>query len=224
MGRDRRWLRVAAGTIALIAIGVGSAGRAWACVEPESFVLRIEHAQFGDIGQHAVDFSCEEDGALVVDTTAEIEVKILFATAYHREARWREVWRDDQLLEFEGTTIDDGEPFRVTARLEGDRMIIEGRSGRIDAPPEIVPDHPWNEALIDRSLLFDVRDGALLEVKADATDKEPVVAGGREVEAQKFVVSGDVERDLWYAKDGRWLQWRLERAGGTITLTRSGLE
>lgn len=210
--------------IALIAIGAGSAGRAWACEEPEPFTLRIEHAQFGNIGWHTVDFSCEDDGALVVDTTAEIEVKILFATAYHREARWREVWRDDQLLEFEGTTVDDGEPYRVTARLEDDRMIIEGGSGRIDAPPEIVPDHPWNEALIDRPLLFDVRDGALLEVKADATGKEPIVAGDREVEAQKFVVSGDVERDLWYAKDGRWLQWRLERAGGTITLTRSGLD
>jgi hypothetical protein len=206
--------------LALVVIGAGLADRARACEPPEPFTLRIEHAQLGEIGRHAVDFSCE-DGDLVVDTRAEIEVKILLATAYHREARWREVWRGDQLLEFEGTTIDDGEPYRVTARLEDERMVIEGRSGRIDAPPDIVPDHPWNEDLIDRPLLFDVRDGVLLEVEAHAAGKELIVAGGREVEAQKFVVSGDIERDLWYAKDGRWLQWRLERAGGTITLIRS---
>jgi hypothetical protein len=221
MAQADGWRLIAAGALALIAIGAGGAGSAGACEKPEPFTLRIEHAQLGDIGRHAVDFSCEGD-ALVVDTRAEIEVKILLATAYRREATLREVWQGDQLLEFEGTTIDDGEPYRVTARLEDDRMIIEGRSGRIEAPPHVVPDHPWNEDMIDRTLLFDVRDGGLLEVKADAAGKELIVAGGREVEADRFVVSGDTERDLWYAKDGRWLQWRLERAGGTITLIRSG--
>jgi hypothetical protein len=215
------WRLLEAAMLALI--GGATAAPALACEAPEPFTLQIEHAQLGDIGRHAVDFSCEGE-ALVVDTRAEIEVKILLATAYRREARWREVWQGDQLLEFEGITTDDGEPYRVTARLEDDRMIIEGRSGRIEAPSHVVPDHPWNEDMIDRTLLFDVRDGVLLKVKADALGEELIVAGGREVEADRFVVSGDIERDLWYAKDGRWLQWQLERAGGTITLIRSGAD
>ena len=32
-------------------------------------------------------------------------------------------------------------------------------------------------------------------------------------------MSGGAEQELWYAEDGRWLQWRLQRRG-TVTLRR----
>lgn len=186
---------------------------------PAPVILRIVHGQLGEIGWHRVEFGCE-NGALVVETTAEIEVKILFATAYRREIDWREVWDGDQLLAFDGTTVDDGQSYEVSARLEGDRMVIEGPSGRVEAPSGVVPSHPWNQAVIERPLLFDVRDGNLLAAKTTVADEEEIAAEAGEVLAQKYVTEGDLERELWYAKDGRWLQWRLRRAGGTITMTR----
>lgn len=206
--------------LALAAVIAAPGVPARACESaPEPFTLQVVHGRFGDIGWHRVEFSCEH-GTLVVETRLRIEVKILLATAYRREAEWREVWRDDQLIAFEGTTVDNGESYEVRARLEGDRMIIEGASGRIEVPATVVPDHPWNAKVIDRPLRFDVRDGYLLEVEARPAGEEMIAAGGREILAQKYVVSGDLQRELWYAEDGRWLRWQFERAGGKITLTR----
>ena len=43
---------------------------------------------------------------------------------------------------------------------------------------------------------------------------------GRKVEAKKYRMSGDLERELWYDEAGNWLQSRLEHKGARITLTR----
>lgn len=212
--------RATLAVLALAAVMAGPSVPARACeLAPEPFSLRVVHGQFGPIGRQSIAFSCE-DGRLVVETRLRVEVKVLFATAYRREAQWREVWRGEQLIAFEGTTNDDGEIYEVEARLEDDRMIIEGRGGRIEAPAWVVPDQRWNARMIERPLLFDVRDGYLLEVEARSAGEEMLALGGREIPARKYVVSGDIERELWYARDGRWLQSRFERAGGTITLTR----
>lgn len=212
--------RATLAALALAAVMAGPSVPARACEgAPDDMTVRVEHGQFGDIGWEALEFGCE-DGALVVETRLRVEVKILLATAYRREAEWREVWRGEQLIAFEGTMIDDGETFEVKARLEDDRMIIEGSAGRIEAPASVVPDHPWNGKMIERPLLFDVRDGYLLEVEARPAGEEMVALEGREILAQKYVLSGDVERELWYDRDGRLLRSRFERAGGTITMTR----
>jgi Domain of unknown function (DUF6134) len=50
--------------------------------------------------------------------------------------------------------------------------------------------------------------------------EDRVTLGGRAVSAQKYRVTGDLERELWYDRDGNWLQSRLPCRGKAITLTR----
>jgi hypothetical protein len=49
---------------------------------------------------------------------------------------------------------------------------------------------------------------------------ETITASGRAIAARKYVVTGDLERELWYDDGGHWLQSRLEHDGAKITLTR----
>ena len=49
---------------------------------------------------------------------------------------------------------------------------------------------------------------------------ETITVAGRSIEAQKYRVTGDLERELWYDDAGTWLQSRLEHKGDEITLTR----
>jgi hypothetical protein len=49
---------------------------------------------------------------------------------------------------------------------------------------------------------------------------ETITVAGRAVAARKYLVTGDLERELWYDAAGDWLQSRLEHDGAKITLTR----
>jgi hypothetical protein len=186
---------------------------------PASYRYRIHHQIFGDLGEHRMTVR-REDGAIVVDHTAELAVEILGLTAFHRRTRFREVWRDDRLVEFEGLVEDDGEPFPVTARADGDHLVIEGRAGRTLAPAATAPSEPSLESAIEREAFFDSRTGALLRATVTAAGREPIEIGDGVVDTIRYEVSGDLDQHVWFDQSGAWVQWRLWRQGAAITLTR----
>jgi hypothetical protein len=139
---------------------------------------------------------------------------------FTRDGRYREVWRDDRLIAFDSRIVDNGEVYEVRARANGDRTLIDGRRGRIAAPPTVVSNHPWNHEVIERTLLFDTQRGRLQEVEVAPAGSETITVAGRKVAAQKYRMTGGLERELWYDDAGNWLQSRLEHDGAKITLTR----
>ena len=186
---------------------------------PASYRYRIHHQIFGDIGEHRMTVAREGD-AIVVEHTAELAVELLGFTAFHRRTRFREVWRDDRLIEFEGLVEDNGEPFPVRARAEGERLVLEGRAGRIEAPPGTAPSEPSLEFAIRREWFFDSKTGALLHTTVTPAGREPLKVGDGVVEASKYEITGDLEQHVWFDATGAWVQWRLWRQGAAITLTR----
>jgi Family of unknown function (DUF6134) len=193
---------------------------ALACPDPpERAEYAIHHETYGEVGQHVITFSCDGND-LVVETRIEGEVKVLMVPLFTRDGTYREVWRGDRLIAFDSHIVDNGEVYEVRARANGDRTVINGRRGRIEAPPTIVSNHPWNHEVIERTLLFDTQRGRLQEVEVTPAGRETVTIAGRKVEAQKYRITGDLERELWYDAAGNWLQSRLEHDGAQITLTR----
>ena len=193
---------------------------ALACQPPESpasFV--INHETYGDIGTHILNFVCEGDD-LIVETEVDVKVKVLFVTVYQRQARYREVWRGDRLIAYEARTNDGGEVFITNARLDGDEMIVDGIEKGVRVPVDTVSSHPWNIEAVDRLTLFGQRDGRIHRVNVESAGEEIIEIGGKSIIAQKYVVRGDLERELLYGPDGTWLQWRLDRDGKAITITR----
>ena len=155
----------------------------------------------------------------MVETKIEGEVKVLMVPLFTRDGTYREVWRGDRLIAFDSRIVDNGEVYEVRARANGDRTVIDGRRGRIEAPPTIVSNHPWNHEVIERTLLFDAT-GTAAGGRGHPAGRETITVAGREVEAQKYRITGDLERELWYDEAGNWLQSRLEHDGAKITLTR----
>jgi Domain of unknown function (DUF6134) len=190
-------------------------------LEPASgtYDYRIRHALFGDIGAHRMTVR-REAGAIVVEHAAELAVEILGLTAFHRRTRFREVWRDDRLVAFEGLVEDNGERFPVTARAEGDHLVIEGSAGRIEAPLDTAPSEPSLERAIERAWFFDSKTGALLHATVTRAAREPLKLGQDVVEATSYEITGELDQQVWFDATGVWAQWRLWRQGAAITLTR----
>jgi hypothetical protein len=186
---------------------------------PASYRYRIEHQIFGDLGWHHM--SVRQDGdALVVQHRAELAVRIFGLRAFHRRARFHEVWRDERLVAFEGVVEDNGEPFAVRARAEAGHLIIEGRAGRLKAPAETAPSEPSLEFAMARDWFFDSKTGELLRAGVARAGSEPLKLGTEVVEASRYDVTGELEQQVWFEATGAWVQWRLWRQGATITLIR----
>ena len=190
-----------------------------ACAPPERATYRIEHEAFGNIGRQVLTFGCNGD-QLVVDTTVRVAVRMLFFTIYRHEAHYRGVWQGDRLVRFEGRTDDNGRILEVSARAAGERVIIDGPKGQSEAPLAVVPNHPWNQAVIDRTVLFDTVDGRALQVDVTEAGEEPILVDGRRIMARKYLVSGDLELELWYDRSGAWVKWRMQHERGAVTMTR----
>ena len=191
-----------------------------ACQTPESpSAYVINHETHGDIGTHVLNFSCDGD-MLVVETDVDVKVKILFITAYERRARYREVWQDDRLIAYEATTDDNGDLYETTAKIDGDEMIVDGVDAAVRVPLDTVSSHPWNVKAVERPLIFGQRDGRLRKVEVEPAGWETLKIAGQKRDARKYIVRGDLERELFYDADGVWLQWRLERDGKTVTITK----
>lgn len=202
----------------LLALLVLSAD-AGALEAPASYRYRIHHQLFGDIGEHRMTVSREGD-AIVVEHSAALAVDLLGIEAYRRRTRFREVWRDERLVAFEGLVEDNGKPFAVRAAAAGDRLLVEGVAGRIEAPADTVPSVPSLDFAIERAWFFDSRTGELLSARVRRAGAEPLDLGGRVVEATRYEVAGDLEQHVWFDQSGAWVQWRLWRQGTAITLVR----
>ena len=191
-----------------------------ACAPPESpATYVIHHETYGDIGTHVLNFSCDGND-LIVETDVDVKVKVLFVTAYQRKAHYREVWRGDRLIAYDARTDDGGDVYVTKAHIDGDHMIVDGVEKGVAVPLDTVSSHPWNIDVVKRPLIFGQRDGRIHEVDVEVAGPAHVDIHGKKVEAEKYVVTGGMERELFYAADGTWLQWRLERDGKMITVTR----
>ncbi len=192
----------------------------FACTPPEEeAVYAIHHETYGNIGNHTLTFHCEGEN-LIVETDVKVDVKLLFLTVYQRRARYREVWRQDQLIAYDAWTDEAGDEYVTKARLENDQMIIHGVKPGVAVPADTVSSHPWNGNVVDRGLLFGMKDGRLLRVDVEPAGEEVITIGDEAINAKKYIVRGDIERELWYDQSGKWLRWRLESRGDIVDISR----
>ena len=207
-------------SVALVFALLGAAaGASWAQPKPgTTMVYTIHHEDYGDIGEHRVTFTQNGDH-LIVDVENKVEVKLLTVTAFRFEAKRQELWQGDQMVSYRSFTHDDGRDIAVTGEVVGDRFVIDAPSGRIEASPGTFPTHPWNKAIAAESILMDTKTGELLNVNIANLGEETIQAGGEEIEATKYQVTGDAEREVWFDSEDNWVRLRFIRDGSAITFT-----
>jgi len=182
-------------------------------------VYGIEHSKYGDIGTHSLTFS--HDGAdLIVAVNVRIRVKVLFITAHSVTANRRETWRAGRLVAYRSNTVENNRPTEVTAREEAGKLVIEGPEGKAEAAGPVFPTNPWNPEIVNAKLLMETGTGELLHVLVRPAGEEELAVAGRSVKARKYLISGDMARELWFDAAGNLLQFRFQRDGAMLTFKR----
>lgn len=155
-----------------------------------------------------------------VDVYIRLEVDVLFFTAFRYEHRSREIWRRGRLVRLDTVTDDDGDAQMVRARADAGKLAVSGPAGQLSAPAAIFPSSYWHPRFVEQTRMLDSQRGRLLEIRCDRVGDERIVALGREIDAARYRMSGDIDLDFWYSADGVWQKMAFTIKGGDMEYVR----
>jgi hypothetical protein len=169
------------------------------------------------IGRGTMTFVREGDD-LRVALVVEAKVKLGFITLFHYRHDAEEVWRAGRLAAVRSFTDDDGEKRHVVGRAEPGGFVVDGPSGRVVAPVDVLPSSYWHPDTVRQTTLLDVSKGRVRRIVVDRLADESLSVAGRAVLANRYALTGDLKAGLWYGSDGTWLKTSLQKKGSDIDL------
>ena len=168
------------------------------------------------VGQHSVTFTRQGED-IEVRARFDIQIRFLVFTAYRYEYESTAIWRDGQLLSLSAYTNDDGEESRVRATLEEDRIRIDGPRGTVFADTGIIPTDHWNAAVLPADRVLNTITGGINRVRILDQGAETIKTANGSVPARRYLYTGELENEVWYDAEGRWVRMRFKgRDGSTI--------
>lgn len=205
------------------AVIVAYASPAPAALPSGRYEYAILHPLFGQIGKHTAEFR-QNGGDLVVLTSIRLSVGLPLIHLYTFESEGREVWRDGRLVSASAVTNDNGTQVRVTAQLEGDRLVVDGTKGHREATGRIGTTTFWNAAAMSASVFWEPTTGLFYKVGITPAGSDTVRSSVRTFATQRYAMTGEIKGDLWYADDGTWVRMDFEKYGSTLTVMLASIE
>ncbi len=169
--------------------------------------LEFEIHRKGDIiGRHTINF-VKSDPGLTVTHNMEMAVKFLFVTAYRLTYEATETWCGKALYALSANVDRNGKPASLSARREGNTIAVESsRKGSFTLDADIHPSNHWNAAVLGSSQILNTLTGGPNDVAIENLGEETIVANGTSVEATRYRYTGELDADVWYDAEGRWVK------------------
>ncbi|MDR3436132.1 DUF6134 family protein [Telmatospirillum sp.] len=186
-----------------------------AAAEPISYVILKEGQP---IGHETVTIDRQGD-LTTVQVQTETRVKVLFLDFHYHHQRV-ETWRAGRLESMVADTDDDGAIHHIEVSHPGQsvRLTVDGTTR--ETAGDALPLTLWGKAIIDHGNLYSIVDAEPYRVTIAALGKSTLALGGREMAAEHYRMTGDVDRDLWFGSDGLLLKVAFERRGYPIEIVR----
>ena len=166
------------------------------------------------VGYQNVTFSRKND-ELAVDIDFRLTIKALFITLYEMTYRSDSLWKNDELVALDAHTDQNGKVTTVKARAEGGKLEVDGPNGKATAPLGIFPTDHWNAGVIDSTKLVNTINGHINNVRLVRQGEGKVETERGPVEATHYKYTGEIQNDVWYDAEGRWVQMRFKGGDGS---------
>lgn len=163
-----------------------------------------------EIGSHVMDFKSDGD-TTQIDIHTNITVKVLMISVYHFEHEDHEIWKNGRLVSLTTRTDDDGTAHQLSVSDDAGNLNIkgDGKPWTRPAPPEAIPGSVWNQAVIKQTTILNTLDGSPMEVKVVDAGPETVKVRNGTQRAEHYILSGDLNRELWYDEKGDLVRMRF---------------
>lgn len=163
-------------------------------------------------------FMLEDDGGkLRMETQAELNVKLFFITVYRYWHENTETWENGCLQSIESRTKVNGKSLAVKGQRNGDyfQVIEPEDGGRL--PDCVMSFAYWNPRFLQESRLLNSQNGQYMEVDVNGPVADEIPVRGEMQPAQRYELrAGDLDLQLWYSNNDRWLALESTVKGGRI--------
>lgn len=178
--------------------------------------IRFEVLRNGTpVGGHTVSFG--RQGERITTTTRfEVAVDVLFFTAYRYVYASDATWNGSCLLELKATTDDNGDRTAVSVKREGPRLVVSGPEGMTSTGLATLPTEHWIYGAVGRDAVINTITGRVNAVEVEPAGAEAVrTADGRAISARRYVYAGELQNEVWYDAEGRWVKMRFPAKDGS---------
>ncbi|MBF0167976.1 MAG: hypothetical protein HQL45_10135 [Alphaproteobacteria bacterium] len=181
------------------------------------------------IGSHTVKL--ERNGSrTLVNVKSDIEVKVLFVSAYRFVQKSTEEWENGKLVRLVSKTHDDGPDYELSVDKAAEALnvsaakSVKGKAetpengGKSVAPQTVLPASLWNADTVRQTQLLNTIHGQVMKVTVAEQGREAVAVKGSQVQAAHYAIRGELERDLWIDAEGNVVQYQFkDRTGSQIS-------
>lgn len=187
---------------------------------PDPFVLYGDAIAFevlrdGDpVGMHHVRFT--RDGEILrTRTRFDVQVDVLFFTAYRYVYTSEATWRYGCLLSLTSTVDDNGEKLELSVARESGKLVIDGPDGRTETPAATLPTEHWNARVVKDRAVINTITGRVNAVFLKSLGVDRIDTRDGVVDAHHFAYSGELSNEVWYDEEGRWVKMRFSAKDGS---------
>jgi len=125
-------------------------------------------------------------------------LSILGIRVFSFEQSLHEEWSRGELHQLRSRTDDGGKIFE--ASLSRGTEVYRGslNGAPLELPDKAFPASVWHYRIVDRTLLFDLKDFKLLNVRIARAGETIVLPNGKKVATERFDFSGDWRATAWF--------------------------
>ncbi len=186
-------------------------------VNPEIYKNEILFDVYRDgdrVGSHKVVF-VKTGNSLEVRSKFSLQIDFLFLTAFKYFYESVEVWQNGRLVRLEADVDDDGISSRVGAILNGGQFTIQTGDLSYTANAPIFPTNHWHAGVLKQTRVLNTLTGRINSVEIISKEREAISTENGLVQATRFVYKGDLQNEVLYDDDGRWVKMRFNGRDGT---------
>lgn len=153
----------------------------------------------------------------VEELRTKASLSVLGIKLYDFTQHLHEQWSGGALQRVWGNTNDDGKIDQITLKRMPNRYDATRNGEPSTLPHDAFPISLWHYAVSQQSLLFDLSNLRLLNVKV-AKHQDTVVRSGKITKAERFNFTGGWKGSVWFDHDRQFLKAEYESEKRLITV------
>ena len=185
------------------------------------------------IGSHEITFA-ENNDVLLVETNIDIEVKVLFLSAYTFTHQSTETWINGNFTKIVAhSDFEDEREYFIKGQDNNDSFLASGMDGKLELDKNILPSNFWNIDVLKQKEIFDTQKGVVRTIEVEDLGYEKIKVKEKNIKCNKFTFNASSnpkdkgpfpEYTLWYDENDELMKFKFKdkgRGNKVITIIRS---